>query len=1134
MDPPDRMELDNVTDVATDADTAMPDDSAPTFGVGADSRVLDFSSSAAPSGTDMDNEDSMEVDTSTTPTTSNSIGNGCGDAIKTTVIEETDAGYKIIKPDGSVVEHMATSESEGQHEQSREAANMQKQAEQRTSHPSPSFEGTVIVYGPEKLYGDLLNQEVIQSDSEQAAAKVEEGIRNVQITSTSHDTLAESDKSGDLRAMVAENAVFPRNTSHAASHHMDAGGLADDQEASRRDLHDTDHFRRSVDNFLKEIPDDITYDTEAMDTAAHPQPSSLFGGGGTSTNAATEGFQVYDHDLILGSEKPNFLVDLANLNSKADAQAPEEDEEDPFSPRHAEIPNAEAGEDDAQFFDSDVDMDDDDSSEDNDDPSDGNYQGDGGEQNMDAEPCNIQDGEGSQEDGSDVDEAAHSYELRLAARQIRPIMTNIIDWDESGDYDPSAKRPPRTPDRRSKPKRQRENGEGSPTKRLRSARQLSPSKARQLGADWVVTLQLQSAAGKELLSKYPDNWPEERNSFSSNSHVVAPLADDEDDSPTKRCMRPRRRLVHYGTPFSDDSLPVIADPSGEQDDLRNHPAARGCVRCREVGEVCDLRKPGAVWPCVQCSEHYKDTGGHIPCELVTPPERKQECEPCQDQELECSYAVEEGEEVQDHHGAPCRQCAASGERCIAGPHKDAIRVRATYSPPPGVRYHAHRAYISCTNCRRRKKHCSLKNKEDEPPCVSCEDAGIDCTFERIIPVPNTAPSHAAVESVASKAKTAPSHATVDSVALAAKAVSIAEDATQVPDKAERLKRDQKPSMPFEAMQVDIKQPETGPSTKACKASTQAVAGSSRDPNGKGKQRATEAATGPAAYYAKFLTKEQVMRMEENAMRTRCAKKPRQPGAVKLINPQSTLHVKNVDYVPSNEPISASADEPNMEMEDVHGNKGCVSKLLTAFAHPIRFNLQGAGCKWCDSASYGLYGIGWRKPEVIAWSNQCGYTELEGGHRSEGVEAAFMCADCVRERFQITGCDDIAFHKREEFRSVWPLKMSSAEKEVAMAAQFDRLCNGKPAPSDKWCSICVAPASVECSRSRPGCALKLCNSCHRGLMRCGAGGLQQLLRQKTWSEKAVTELRADACFLQGDGILCRSVYENANKQKSKAS
>ncbi|KAK7544117.1 uncharacterized protein J3D65DRAFT_6906 [Phyllosticta citribraziliensis] len=608
-----------------------------------------------------------------------------------------------------------------------------------------------------------------------------------------------------------------------------------------------------------------------------------------------------------------------------------------------------------------MEMEDDYLSEDNDDPSDGNYQGDGGEQNMDAEPCNIQYEEGSQEDGSEEDEAAHSYELRLAARQVRPIMTNIIDWDESGDYDPSEKRPPRTPDRRSKPKRQREDGEESPTKRLRSARQLSPSKARQLGADWVVTLQLQSAAGKELLSRYPDNWPEEHDSFFHDSHVIAPPANHDDDSPTKRCMRPRRRLVHYGTPFWDDhSLPVITDPTGEQDDLRNHPAARGCVRCREVGEVCDLRKPGAVWPCVQCSEHYKDAGGHIPCELVAPPERKQECEPCQDQELECSYAVEEGEEVQDDHVAPCRQCAASGERCIAGPHKDAIRVRATYSPPPGVRYHAYRAYISCTDCRRRKKYCSLRSKEDEPPCVSCEVAGIDCTFERIVPVPKTAPSHAeiesiapevktapsnaAVESVAPKAKTTPSHVTVESVVPVAKVVSNAEDATQVPDKAEPLKRDQKPSMPFVAMMVDIKQPERGPSPKSCKAPTQ----------------------------------------------------------------------------------------------------------------------------------------------------------------------------------------------NEEFHSVWPLKMSSAEREIAMTAMFDRLCNGKPAPSDKWCSICVAPASVECCRSRPGCSLKLCDSCHQELMHCGAGGLQQLLRQRMWSEKAVTELRADACFLESEGVLCKSVYENANKQRSKAS
>ncbi|KAK7525073.1 uncharacterized protein IWZ02DRAFT_376165 [Phyllosticta citriasiana] len=485
-------------------------------------------------------------------------------------------------------------------------------------------------------------------------------------------------------------------------------------------------------------------------------------------------------------------------------------------------------------------------------------------------------------------------------------------------------------------------------------------------------------------------------------------------------MRPRRRPIRYDTsPFTIDDLPVIADPTGEQDDLRNHPAARGCVRCREVGEVCDLRKPGAVWPCVQCLTEYKDVDGHVPCELLTPPERKQECETCQDHGLECSYGVEEGEDVQEDHSGPCRQCAASGERCIAGPHKDAIRIRATYTPPPDVRYIKYRAFVTCTECRRARRHCSLRKKEDDPPCDSCLDAGIECTFERL-------PS-------------------------AAKLASRSGHATQSPSK-NRPECEHDPSAKHDAMDVDDHFIETG-----------------LEHDWKG---STEAAT--------------------------------------------------------------SADVPKIEMEDVHGNKGYVERLFTAFAHPIQFSLNRDGCNFCKSLSYGQYGIGWRKAEVIAWSNQCGYTELEGGHRGEGVEAAFMCRRCVVERFQIASCNSIGFHRANDFQRLWPVSISSAKKEMAMAAQWNRLVNGQPSSSDKWCSICVAPASFECCRSpqpgRPGCALQLCDGCYHELMACGRGGLQQFLEQKLRSEKAMAHARADACFLFRDSILCKSVFEQSKKSK----
>ncbi|KAK7569974.1 hypothetical protein IWX91DRAFT_381715 [Phyllosticta citricarpa] len=1089
--------------------------------------------------------------------------------------DSSSGGIEIVRPDSRVVVDLNKHPAQGWHEQLLTAATEERMQAERGEHKPPTSAPDYEGRGMSTRHGDMQGQEEVaygplaQSESEQAAIRNEENERRV--IDTLHDELTQS---AYLRAMMAQVAILAQKAPKASLHHVDAGGAAGDLEASARDFHDTNHFRRLTSDFLgKTVPfSEYGYvkdtgvdmpDPRATDAAASHQPFSLFGegGGGRSSNPATRGFLAQDNDLTVGSEKPKvfpsrgdegcdewcerylheeqrILGELAKLKSNANCQAPDGDDDDlSVSPGDDDVSDAEDNQrqDHTQVPDPDMDLDSDQDSpaEDDDDPNDGDYReaGDEQRQHVSLDRDKLEEEEEEEEDKDDYeDEIVHSpikYELRTAARQVRPIMTNIVDWDKSGDYDPLAKGPPKTPDRRPKAKRQREDGEESPGKRMRSARQLSPSKARQLGAAWVVTLELQSEAGRELLSNYQDNWPEaEYNNLSSNNPLLAPPAEDgDDDSPTRRCMRPRRRPIRYDTsPFTIDDLPVIADPTGEQDDLRNHPAARGCVRCREVGKVCDLRKPGAVWPCVQCLTEYKDVDGHVPCELLTLPERKQQCEPCQYHGLECSYGVEEGEDVQDDHSGPCRQCATSGERSIAGPHKDAIRVRATYTPPPDVRYVKYRAFVTCTECRRARRHCSLRKKEDDPPCDSCLDAGIECTFERL-------PS-------------------------AAKLASRSGHATQSPSK-DRPECDHDPSAKHDAMDVDNHFVETG-LEHDWRGSTEVIAGPSTHPNdaNKGKQKATEVTadpftdsngrgnqlpmdmtTGPMAYYSKFMSPEQLAMMVDKTMQQpRPKKKIQQQGSVKLINPRSTLEVKKKEYVPSDEPFEAatSADVPKIEMEDVHNNKGYVDRLFTAFAHPIQFSLNRDGCNFCKSLSYGQYGIGWRKAEVIAWSNQRGFTELEGGHRGEGVEAAFMCRRCVVERFQIASCNSIAFHRANDFQRLWPVSISSAKKEMAMAAQWNRLVNGQPSSSDKWCSICVAPASFECCRSpqpgRPGCALQLCDGCYHELMACGRGGLQQFLKQKLRSEKAMTYARADACFLFRDSILCKSVFEQSRKSK----
>ncbi|KAK8247447.1 hypothetical protein HDK90DRAFT_393367, partial [Phyllosticta capitalensis] len=457
----------------------------------------------------------------------------------------------------------------------------------------------------------------------------------------------------------------------------------------------------------------------------------------------------------------------------------------------------------------------------------------------------------------------------------------------------------------------------------------------------------------------------------------------------------------------------LADPAGEHDDLRGHPAARGCIRCREVNEHCDLRKAGGVWPCVQCVTHFAGSK-HIPCELITPPDRKQACEPCKDAEIDCSYAVEEGEEVLDDHSAPCRQCAASNQPCIAGPH--AMPRRATYTPPPGMKYIKARAFVSCAPCRRARKHCSLRKKEDEPPCKSCSDSGTECTFEKV---------------VASKLVDTLTPQADDNVVVAGpSALESNAPPHQIPEPEP------------EVIDLDDWKPKTSKKDQA-----------------KGR--------------------------------------------------------------PSN---------PKMEMEDFNGNKGFFDSLFTPYAHPIVFNGDQAsrGCNWCKDTTYAMFGLGWVKPNVIAWTDGCGYTEVDDGHRAAGIPAGNMCFACVEKRFEILSCESSGTaerHKYQDFRSLWPLTMDRERRDDAHAVQMDRLYNGKPTADDKFCSICVGVASYECGHSRVkngGCDLKFCDNCYTGFLSC-RGGLQELLRHKLHTEKLMTEARADAGFLLDDSILVTSVF-----------
>ena len=102
------------------------------------------------------------------------------------------------------------------------------------------------------------------------------------------------------------------------------------------------------------------------------------------------------------------------------------------------------------------------------------------------------------------------------------------------------------------------------------------------------------------------------------------------------------------------------------EDLTGHPLARGCWECLGLGIKCPLLDDERAWPCKMCLDDDHD------CDLVTPPVLKRACERCKRRRMSCSfsYSMDQGE--------TCQHCMEDGYRCVAGPAKEAIRLRIRY------------------------------------------------------------------------------------------------------------------------------------------------------------------------------------------------------------------------------------------------------------------------------------------------------------------------------------------------------------------------------------------------------------------------------------------------------------------------
>jgi hypothetical protein len=335
-----------------------------------------------------------------------------------------------------------------------------------------------------------------------------------------------------------------------------------------------------------------------------------------------------------------------------------------------------------------------------------------------------------------------SYSLRPGARgDGKAVWITWLDTDDSGTYDPkkpdSERRLSKGRQRTSPCQRQerprsvyseRDDGNEAASEIEPHAAYLSRLAARQQGISITVTLGLTTTALQELAAKIPDNWPEENFNIVSDEHYQS-LADQInsriDDwkhyNLRRRSSLPSRDAAHFD--FEGLVLPEgrVPDPAGDEVDLRNHPAARGCIACRELRLDCTLMADGHTWPCYNCLQDDCN------CELITLPQKKATCERCCRKGSPCSYFSQGSDPAK-----PCATCASLGFKCVAGPAVGSIRERISYDQDYTVARNPigeDRKFVTCTACRQGKKVCSLRRKTDLPPCTSCHEDGTQCTFQ---------------------------------------------------------------------------------------------------------------------------------------------------------------------------------------------------------------------------------------------------------------------------------------------------------------------------------------------------------------------------------------------------------------------
>ena len=332
------------------------------------------------------------------------------------------------------------------------------------------------------------------------------------------------------------------------------------------------------------------------------------------------------------------------------------------------------------------------------------------------------------------------YDFRSAPRESLTSVTTWVDQDESGDYDPSGKQVSQVHLPRKRIERtERDEDDIEVTKKPKHN---TWQRGRLEGKSCYVVLKLHSEHGKERLKELSKLYPDNRHDYhfsdtddsdqstNSWSHMLEYPGTDG----TLQAIEPFRLLKHYCN-SSITPASKVREHFSVGDVTLGYPAARGCKACLELRIECSLLQEGAMYPCAACMDD------RIDCELILQPLQKRPCESCRYRRISCSYRQAEAD-----HSLPCQQCADSLRNCCAGPASGRIRTgpsldqkvhegRIVDSPriQSGTKGPtSQRPFVTCTQCRRDKKWCTLSGKSEEIPCGRCLSAKRNCTFEPIV------------------------------------------------------------------------------------------------------------------------------------------------------------------------------------------------------------------------------------------------------------------------------------------------------------------------------------------------------------------------------------------------------------------